>query len=133
MSFFGIDTWEFLIILVLALVVIGPDKLPEYVAKLRTWIRQARDMADGARSQLKDQMGPEFKDVDWKQYDPRQYDPRKIVRQALFDDPADPAAAGAAEPAPYEADAAIPETPPLELYAQRFDPDRATPWDLDAT
>lgn len=85
--FVDINQWEFIVLIVLALVLIGPERLPEYVAKLRTWIRQARDMAEGAKTQLKEQMGPEYQDVNWRQYDPRQYDPRKIVREALFDDP----------------------------------------------
>lgn len=82
-----INSGEVLILLLIALIVIGPKRLPEYTAKLRTWIKQARDMAEGAKTQLKSEMGPEFQDVDWRQYDPRQYDPRKIVREALFDDP----------------------------------------------
>ncbi|KNX36516.1 Sec-independent protein translocase family protein [Luteipulveratus halotolerans] len=128
----GINTWEFFGLLVLAMLVVGPDRLPEYVAKLRGWIRQARDMAEGAQSQLKDQMGPEFQDVDWKQYDPRQYDPRKIVRQALLDEPADPA------PDAVDADAGPEATSePAPTYAppfgQTYDPDRMTPWDLEAT
>ena len=85
--FVDINSWEFIIIVILALVLIGPKRLPEYVAKLRTWIRQARDMADGAKTQLKSELGPEYQDIDWRQYDPRQYDPRRIVREALFDDP----------------------------------------------
>jgi sec-independent protein translocase protein TatB len=35
---------------------------------------------------MKDEMGPEFDDVDWKKLDPRQYDPRRIIREALIDD-----------------------------------------------
>lgn len=130
----GINTWEFFGLLVLAMLVVGPDRLPEYVAKLRGWIRQARDMAEGAQSQLKDQMGPEFQDVDWKQYDPRQYDPRKIVRQALLDEPADTDTAAET----FEPDAGPEATSePTPAYAppfgQTYDPDRLTPWDLEAT
>ncbi len=80
----------------MALLVIGPERLPEYVARLRQWIRDLKRLADGARTQLRDQMGPEFDDVDWSAYDPRQYDPRRIVREALTEtwNSADP------EPAP---------------------------------
>lgn len=132
MELFGINTTEFLIVLVLAMLVIGPDKLPEYVQKLREGITKAREMADGARSQLKDQMGPEFEDINWRQYDPRQYDPRAIVRQALFDEPRpeDPAAA---QTMPDRTPDHVPETPAQPEYLTRFDPDRATPWDIDAT
>lgn len=85
--FIDINSGEFIIIVIIALVLIGPKRLPGYVDKLRTFIRTAREMAEGAKTQLKTEMGPEFQDVDWRQYDPRQYDPRKIVREALFDDP----------------------------------------------
>ncbi len=119
----GIDTWEFFILIALAAFLIGPERLPEYVGKLRGWIRQARDYAEGAKSQIKEEMGPEFEDVNWRQYDPRQYDPRKIVRQALFDEPGDERADGQL--------AAIDAPPAWE--PPRYDPDRATPYDADAT
>lgn len=85
--FIDINSGEFFIIVIIALVLIGPKRLPEYIAKLRNFIRAARDMAEGAKTQLKTEMGPEYQDIDWRQYDPRQYDPRRIVREALFDDP----------------------------------------------
>ncbi|WP_446664720.1 preprotein translocase subunit TatA [Flexivirga sp. B27] len=126
---FGISGWEFLILIGLAAALIGPDRLPEYVGKLRGYIRQARDMAEGAKSQLKDQMGPEFEDINWRAYDPRQYDPRKIVRDALLDpEPTDDDSdtSDAADPEPQYA------TGP-SYDPHRFDPDRATPFDHDAT
>lgn len=136
MEIFGINSLEFLFLLVIAMLVIGPDKLPEYVAKARDGVKRARDMADGAKGQLKEQMGPEFEDINWRQYDPRQYDPRKIVRQALFDEPQDGEAQnGEAQneaAAPVEADA--PQFQDTSAsYLTRYDPDRTTPWDSDAT
>ena len=77
------DWSEWLVCIVLALVIIGPQRMPQYAAKLAHGIRRLRTMADGARDQLREQMGPEFDDINWRQYDPRQYDPRKIVRDAL--------------------------------------------------
>lgn len=122
----GISGWEFLILIALAAALIGPERLPEYVGKLRTYIRQIRDMAEGAKSQLKDQMGPEFQDINWRAYDPRQYDPRKIVRDALFDP--DPDESPDADESPAQFATAGPAYDP-----QKFDPDRATPFDHDAT
>lgn len=80
---FDINGWELLLLGVLSLLVLGPERLPEYAAKFGRFVRQARSLADRARQQLKDEMGPEFSDVDWSAYDPRQYDPRRIVREAL--------------------------------------------------
>lgn len=74
---------ELFVIVILAIVIIGPQRMPEYAAKLARGIRQMRVMADSAKSQLREQMGPEFDDINWRQYDPRSYDPRKIVRDAL--------------------------------------------------
>ena len=80
-----VNGWEFILLIVLAVVILGPERLPEYAAKLATLIRQVRAMAEGAKGQLREQMGPEFDDINWRQYDPRQYDPRRIVREALLD------------------------------------------------
>ncbi len=82
---FDVNGWEFVIIIAVALLVIGPERLPQYVARLREWIRDLRRLAEGARGQLREQMGTEFDDIDWSAYDPRQYDPRRIVREALAD------------------------------------------------
>ncbi|GAA1568220.1 sec-independent protein translocase protein TatB [Mycolicibacterium mucogenicum 261Sha1.1M5] len=77
---------KILIILVIALFVIGPTRLPEYAKKFSDFVRSVKRAADGAKDRLKDEMGPEFDDVDWKQLDPRQYDPRRIIRDALVED-----------------------------------------------
>ena len=76
---------ELIIVAVIAVVVLGPQRLPEYAAKLARLIKQLRVMAEGAKGQLKEQLGPEYQDVDWRQYDPRRYDPRRIVREALIE------------------------------------------------
>ena len=83
---FDINGWELVIVVVVALLVIGPERMPEYSAKLARMVRQLKGLAEAAKVQLREQMGPEFDDVDWKQYDPRQYDPRRIVREALMED-----------------------------------------------
>lgn len=80
---FDINGSEFLVLGAVALFVLGPEKLPGYAAQAARVLRQLRTMADGARDQMREQLGPEFDDVDWKALDPRQYDPRRIVRDAL--------------------------------------------------
>jgi sec-independent protein translocase protein TatB len=82
---FGINGGEFIVLAVLALLVIGPERLPRYAADLGRFVREARRMAVGAREQVRAELGPEFDDVDWRKLDPRQYDPRRIVREALSD------------------------------------------------
>ncbi len=80
---FGINGWEAVILVVLGVVILGPERLPEYAAKLAEGVRKLRVLAEGAKVQLKDQLGEDYKDINWRQYDPRQYDPRRIVREAL--------------------------------------------------
>lgn len=117
---FGLTFEKILIIGIIAVFLLGPDKLPHYAAQLGRLTRQLRDMADGAKDRMRDEMGPDFEDVDWKKLDPRQYDPRRIIREALLEDA--PAAAAASvsvsrvggapadrlkpgEPAPFDAEA----------------------------
>ena len=156
---FGINGWELILIGMIAVFVLGPDRLPEYAAKLAQLIRKARVMAEGAKGQLREQLGPEYDDINWRQYDPRQYDPRKIVREALLE-PLEEAAA------PLKSDWATNDVPTEDVtlppmdehpyadglaadlgagsagdgamaaYAgggQVWSPDRPTPYDADAT
>ncbi|MCS5723576.1 Sec-independent protein translocase TatB, partial [Herbiconiux sp. CPCC 203406] len=98
---FGLTFEKLLLIGVIAVFLLGPERLPGYAAKLAQLVRTVRDMANGAKERMRDEMGPEFDDVDWKKLDPRQYDPRRIIREALLDDePGGPAGAGAAAGAP---------------------------------
>lgn len=80
---FGINGGEFVVLLVVALLVIGPERLPQYSAQLARFVKDVRRMALNAREQVRDELGPDFDDVDWRKLDPRQYDPRRIVRDAL--------------------------------------------------
>jgi sec-independent protein translocase protein TatB len=117
---FDINGWELLLLGLLAILVLGPERLPEYAAKFGRFVRQARGMADRAKEQLKDEMGPEFSDIDWRAYDPRQYDPRKIVRDAL----SSPADEDDDAPATYDRPVSTP---------RGYDPLLPTPWDAEAT
>ena len=84
--FFGISGSEFLVIVLVAVIVVGPHRLPEYTRKLTRMVRRLRVFLDNARSQIAEEVGPEMADLDLSSLDPRQYDPRKIVRDALGED-----------------------------------------------
>src|SRR5664280_1263900 len=110
-----------IVVLGVAVFVIGPERMPEYAAKLAKLVRQVRGMADVAKEQLRDQMGSEFDEVDWKQYDLRQYDPRRIVREALMDE--EPGDGQPSTPGGFKAPSSF----------KRHDPDKPTPYDQEAT
>lgn len=104
--FFGLTFEKLLLIGVIAVFLLGPERLPAYAAKFAQLIRSLRDMARGAKDRMRDEMGPEFDDVDWQKLDPRQYDPRRIIKEALLDDSPDPAPV-IKPPAPAQAESAI--------------------------
>jgi len=78
---------------VLAVFLLGPERLPQYAAGLARLVKGIRNMATGAKERMREEMGDEFDDVDWRTLDPRQYDPRRIIRDALLDNPQSPSAA----------------------------------------
>ena len=92
---FGFE--KLLVIGVIALFLIGPEKLPDYATRLARFVRTARRMIDDAKERVKEEMGPDFDEEEWRRLDPRQYDPRRIIRDALLE-PLDED--GAAEPEP---------------------------------
>ena len=96
--FFGYDMEKFLLLLVVAALLIGPERLPRYAESLARLTRRSREWLAGARTRVKEEMGDDFDEVEWRKLDPRQYDPRRIVRDALLDpEPAPlPGRAGAA-------------------------------------
>lgn len=142
---FGINTPELILIALVAVLVIGPTRLPGYVEKLKNLIREVRKMASGARETIKEEAGVDIDDIDWKKLDPRQYDPRRIIREALIDDDdmetlnslkTSPGAAIASmmgkdssEKSLEQADAAVPEAPELV----RLPADELAPYDVEAT
>jgi sec-independent protein translocase protein TatB len=64
MNFFGIGLPEIILILVLALIVVGPQRLPELAAQLARLVRQARRYAGQVTSQLKYELGDVTQDYE---------------------------------------------------------------------
>ena len=83
---FGLSGEKILILGVLAAIILGPDRLPDYARKLAQFVKSVRKFAENANSQMKNELGDGFEDLDWRKLDPRQYDPRRIVREALLED-----------------------------------------------
>src|SRR4051794_41045255 len=100
--------WSELIVLaVVGLIVLGPDRLPKAAAEAAKMLRQLRGMARNATADLKAELGPEMADLDLASLHPR-----RIVTSALWDDdePAMPSTKTfrpltPGETPPYDADA----------------------------
>ena len=79
--FFDLNFTKLLVLAVVALVVFGPDRLPGMASQAGRLLRELRKMAEGARSELQDQLGPEF-----SQFDINDLNPKHFVRKHLLDD-----------------------------------------------
>jgi sec-independent protein translocase protein TatB len=108
---FGIGLPEFLVIFVVAVVVFGPDRLPDFARQAGRFLRQVRTFTQAARDDLRSELGPEFADLELSDLDPRKA-VRKHILEAMDDDDADtvpvrrgqrPLAEG--ERAPYDSEA----------------------------
>jgi sec-independent protein translocase protein TatB len=77
---FDIGTGEVIALAVVALLVLGPEKLPQYAAEAARTIRQLRRMANDARSEVTRELGPELDGLDL-----RDLNPRSLVRKHLLD------------------------------------------------
>ncbi|MCW2815108.1 MAG: sec-independent translocation protein [Nocardioides sp.] len=71
---------ELVVIALVAVLVFGPDKLPELAKQAGQMIRKARDFANSARDDLREELGPEFADLEL-----RDLDPRAIVRKHIVE------------------------------------------------
>ena len=83
---FGINGGELVIILVVAVIVVGPERLPQFAEQLARAVRKGKTLLNETKEKVGSELGPEMQDVDWQKLDPRQYDPRRIVRETLLED-----------------------------------------------
>ncbi|MCE5258692.1 MAG: twin-arginine translocase TatA/TatE family subunit [Chloroflexi bacterium] len=56
-GFLGIGSGELILILVIAVLVVGPEKMVELATKLGTWVAKFRNMSSGATQEFRDAMG----------------------------------------------------------------------------
>jgi sec-independent protein translocase protein TatB len=103
---------KLLVLAVIAIVVFGPERLPQVAAQAGRALRELRRMAEGATSDLREGLGPEFSDFDISDLHPGNF-----VRKHLFDD----LPSGAKPPA---AEASV---------AGRLAPEESPPYDAEAT
>jgi sec-independent protein translocase protein TatB len=87
---FDLSLTKLLVLAVIALVVFGPNELPKIAAQAGRALRDLRRIAEGAKSDLREGLGPEFEDFDFNDLNPRRF-----VQKHLLDDPGSAPVAGA--------------------------------------
>ena len=68
------------VIALVAVVVFGPDKLPEFARQAGRFLHRMKVFATGARDDLRTELGPQFSDLEL-----RDLDPRSIVRKHIVE------------------------------------------------
>jgi len=111
---FDLSLTKLMVLAIIAIVIFGPDQLPKVAAQAGRALRELRRIADGARRDLSEGLGPEFGD-----FDIADLHPRTFVRKHLLDD---------FEPEPVESYPIV-ETP----VATTLPPGETPPYDSEAT
>ena len=70
---FGIDAIELILLIVLGVLLFGPEKLPEFSRKAARVVVAVRDIANNAQTQLRQELGPEYADLDLKDLNPKAF------------------------------------------------------------
>jgi sec-independent protein translocase protein TatB len=78
---FDLSIGKLLVLAVLALIIFGPHELPKIASQAGRALRDLRRIAEGAKNDLREGLGPEFAD-----FDIDDLNPKRFVQKHLFDD-----------------------------------------------
>jgi sec-independent protein translocase protein TatB len=90
---FDLSPAKLLILAVLALIIFGPNELPKMAAQAGRALRDLRKIAEGAKNDLRDGLGPEFEN-----FEIEDLNPKRFIAKHLFDDVNGDSAQAAAQP-----------------------------------
>jgi sec-independent protein translocase protein TatB len=119
---FDLSITKILVLALIGLLIFGPEQLPKMAAQAGQALRNLRRLADNARADLTDSLGPDFRDFDFNDLNPKAF-----VRKHLLD-PIDEESDG------WSSDAEMPygEVPDAEPVAV-LTPGEVPPYDSEAT
>ena len=84
--FFDIGPLELIARAVIAMLVLGPDKLPRYAADAARVLRQVRRMANDAKTEMSRELGPELQDISMAYLNPRSLVRKHLLEPVDLDD-----------------------------------------------
>ena len=70
---FNIDASELILLLVLGVVMFGPEKLPMFARKAARVFVAVRNIANNAQTQLREELGPEYSDLKLEDLNPKKF------------------------------------------------------------
>jgi len=79
--FNDIGPLELVTLVVLAVLVFGPDKLPKFIQDVTRTIRKIREFSESAKQDIRSELGPEFKDFEFEDLNPKTF-----IRKQLDND-----------------------------------------------
>jgi len=124
---FDLSLTKIAVLLVLAIVIFGPDQLPKVAAQAGRTLRELRRLADGARRDLTEGLGPEFGD-----FDIADLNPRTFVRKHLLDDEFEGSPVVPGTEAPYSTEPPYANGGPPHSSVT-LSPGESPPYDSEAT
>ncbi|MFG2479093.1 sec-independent translocase [Streptomyces fagopyri] len=71
--FNDIGPLELVALVVLAVLVFGPDKLPKMIQDVTRTIRKIREFSETAKADIREELGPEFKDFEFEDLNPKTF------------------------------------------------------------
>ena len=78
---FDLSVTKILVLAVIALIVFGHNELPKVASQAGRMLRDLRRIAEGAKADLREGLGPEFENFDFEDLNPKPF-----VRKHLFDE-----------------------------------------------
>ena len=108
---FDVGLLELAVIALVAVIVLGPDRLPDLARQAAQLLHRARGMAHSARDELRSELGPDYADLQL-----RDLDPRAIVRKHIT-----------------EAMAEVDREQTNQFEADKLTPGQVPPYDVEAT
>ena len=81
--FNDIGPLELVTLIVLAVLVFGPDKLPKVIQDVTRTIRKIREFSEGAKQDIRKELGPEFKDFEFEDLNPKTFIRKQLDNEEL--------------------------------------------------
>jgi sec-independent protein translocase protein TatB len=142
---FDIGPIKLVALVILAVVIFGPDKLPKLIHEAMGFIRKLREFSESAKQDIRKELGPEFQDFEFEDLNPKTFVRKQLAQhgedfglselQELKNGFSKDAAAATAAVRSAQRDplGKVELDKPAEPAAAPLTTGEAAPYDLDAT